>query len=43
MVISMAILYPMVSTLKSGAIIPQKIIVIQELKKNPPAAAGMEK
>jgi hypothetical protein len=43
MVISMAILYPMVSTLKSGAIIPQKIIRSQELKKNPPAAAGIEK
>jgi hypothetical protein len=43
MVISIAILYPMVSTPKSGATIPQKIIRSQELKKNPPVAAGIEK
>ena len=43
MVISMAILYPMVSRPRSGAIIPQKTIRSQELKKKPPAAAGIEK
>jgi len=43
MVMSMAILYPMVSRPKFGAIIPQKIIRSQELKKNPPVAAGIEK
>jgi hypothetical protein len=43
MVMSIAILYPMVSRPRSGAMIPQKIIRRKELKKNPPAAAGIEK
>jgi hypothetical protein len=33
----------MVSMPKSGAIIPQKIISRNALKKNPPVAAGIEK
>jgi hypothetical protein len=43
MVISIAILYPMVSRPRSGAIMPQKTIRSQELKKNPPVAVGIEK
>ena len=43
MVISIAILYPTVSRPKCGAMIPQKIISSQELKKKPPVAAGIAK
>ena len=43
MVMSMAMVYPIVSSPKFGAMIPQKIIVRNELKKNPPVAAGIEK
>jgi len=43
MVMSIPIVYPIVSSPKCGAMIPQKIIVRNELKKNPPVAAGIEK